>query len=284
MDEKEADVMAEPPRDTDSISIASTASFPDFMGRKLLTIDDERTTTAYEAWELKLIEGRDMRQSWKTLFGIKIATRWVHRNDGCVLVNSIPSFEQGELTDMHEDAIRRYRNSHARQETAYEQDLANRAYNLPYDVSDALQHLIEDKTAATNANPYRKREWRVVVLQPGEFQMTELLPEYKRKSFFSRKRQPPAARTWFVVLHGQEVKSTKEDGGWKAYSRHSNPWWRLDNRETREERDQNKGMRKRIDGRHYARHRARGPQPANPILPTRRPPMPTANGLPQVPS
>ncbi|KAI3336616.1 hypothetical protein HD806DRAFT_474259 [Xylariaceae sp. AK1471] len=269
-DDEDADTIARPPRDTDSISIASTESFPDFTGRRLLTFDDERTTTAYEAWELSFIEDRNMRQSWKSFCGINFGTRWVNRNDGCVLINPITSFEQGELADLHEDAIQGYRYIHGRQETTYEQDLANRAYKLPDDIYDKLQHLIEDKTTSTNRNPYRKREWRVVVLQPDEFQMTELLPERKRKSFFSRKKQPPAARTWFVVLRGQEVKSTKEDGGWKAYNRHSNPWWRLDNRETKEERDQHKDFVKKMDNRHYGRYRVERPRPVNPYPPARR--------------
>ncbi|KAJ8126557.1 hypothetical protein O1611_g7081 [Lasiodiplodia mahajangana] len=162
-----------PRRDTDSISIDSTQSIPDFTGRRMVTFDDERTTTVYEAWELVCIEDRHTRQSWKSFCGINFGARWLNHNDGCVLVNPAVSFDQGELADMHEAAIHAYGIKHsAGQERAYEQDLANRAHNLPCDPYDKLQHLLEDKTIATNRNPYRQREWRVVVLQPGEFQAT----------------------------------------------------------------------------------------------------------------
>ncbi|KAI1121101.1 hypothetical protein F5Y10DRAFT_257020 [Nemania abortiva] len=264
------------PRDTDSISIDSMQSLPDFNGRRMVTFNDERTTTAYEAWELVCIKDGRTRRSWKSFCGIDFGTRWYIQHDGCILVNPLVSFDQGELADMHEDAIRAYKPKHGvSQERGYEQDLANRAHDLPYDHYDKLQQLLEDKTMATNRNPYRHREWRVVVLQPSEFRMTELLPERKRKGFFSWKKQPPATRTWFVVLRGQEVKSTKEDGGWKAHHRHSNPWWRFDSRETKEERGQHKDMTEKIDRareRRYHRHRPR-PRPAGHMPPPPRPPM-----------
>ncbi|KAF2964986.1 hypothetical protein GQX73_g8578 [Xylaria multiplex] len=245
-----------PPRDIDSISIDSTESFPDITGRRPVTFDDERTKTAYEAWEIVLVKDKHARESWSSFCGIRFGTKWSIRNDGCVLTNAVVPFEQGELADMHEDAIRGCKHKRGTsQEKAYEQDLANRAYNLPEEIYDKIQQLLEDKTIATNRNPYRQREWRVVVLQPGEFQMTELLPERKRVNLFSRKRQPPITPTWFVILRGREVKSTKEDGGWKAYGRASNPWWRFDNRETKEARDQCKEMGKKMDQVHVHRRR-----------------------------
>ncbi|GAP86542.1 hypothetical protein SAMD00023353_1900330 [Rosellinia necatrix] len=264
-----------PPRDIDSISFNSIESLPDAAGRRLVTFDGPCTTAAYEAWELVSIENRHIRKSWWSFCGIKFGTKWLNRNDGCVLVNPTVSFGQGELADMHEDAIRGYKQKHGTsQERAYEQDLANRAYDLPVDIYDKVQNLIEDRTNATNMNPYRQREWRVVVLQAGEFRMTELLPERKRRNIFSRKREP-ASRTWFVVLRGQEVKSTKENGGWKAFNRISNPWWRLDSQETKEERETHKDRMKKIDrahrpSRHHHRPRPR-PRPAGPT-PHIRPP------------
>ncbi|KAI1189925.1 hypothetical protein F5B17DRAFT_150702 [Nemania serpens] len=279
-----------PARDIDSISIDSNQSVPDFGGRKLLTFNDDRTTTAYEAWELVSIEDRHTRQSWKSFMGINFGTKWLNLRDGCVLVNPLVSFDQSELADMHEDAIRRHKHKPGTsQETAYEQALANQAYNLPCDIYDKIQQLIEDKTMSTNKNPYRHREWRVVVLQPGEFRMTELLPERKRKGIFSWKKQPPATRTWFVVLRGQEAKWTKQDSGWRAFNRLSNPWWRLDNQETKEERDEHKQAMKKMDRARnrdrrprYSRSPSRPnttilpyphPRPIAPILPYPQPPI-----------
>ncbi|KAJ2986947.1 hypothetical protein NUW58_g4785 [Xylaria curta] len=267
-----------PERDSDSISIDSTQSVPDFSGRRMVTFDDDRMTTAYEAWELVCVEDRYTRQSWKSFCGINFVTRYVNHHDGCVYTNPVVSFDQGELADMHEDAISGYKHKLGTdQERAYEQDLANRVNDLPTDIYDQIQFLLDDKTHATNRNPYRRREWRVVVVQPGEFRMTELLPERKRQSLFSRKKQPPVTPTYSVVIRGQEVKSTKEDGGWKAHSRHSNPWWRLDNRETKEEREQHKDAVKKMNRAMDRRHQH--PPPAlrtRPVGPIRPPPRPAA--------
>ncbi|KAI1757401.1 hypothetical protein F4782DRAFT_128210 [Xylaria castorea] len=264
-------------RDLDSISITSAQSIPDFTGRRMVTFDHEQTTTAYEAWEFVCMEDSYTRQSYNSFCGINFGTRWRNNNDKCVLTNPVVSFDQGELADMHEVAVHRYKHKHGISQKAYEQDLANRANDLPTVAYDKVQQLLEDKTIAANRNPYRQREWRVVVLQPGEFRMTELLPQHKRTGFFSRKRQPPVTRTYFVVIRGQEVKSTKEDGGWKAYNRLSNPWWRLDNRETKEERNQHKDAVKKMDrarARDRRRHHSRPrPRPVGSIPPHPRPPM-----------
>ncbi|KAI0873358.1 hypothetical protein GGS24DRAFT_393023 [Hypoxylon argillaceum] len=265
-----------PLHDTDSISIDSMQSIPDFTGRKMVAFDDDRTTTAYEAWELVGIEDRYTRQSWKSFCGLDFGARWVSHMDGCVLVNPLVSFDQGELADMHEEAIRLHKvKDGVGKGNAYAQDLANRAYNLPSDFYDKLQHLLEDKTVATNRTPYRQREWRVVVLQPSEFRMTDLLPERKRKGLFSwmKAKQAPVTRTWFVVIRGQEVKATKEDGGWKAYNRHSNPWWKFDNRETKEGRGQHKDIMKKFDKARFQRRRYRPrPRPSS-LVPSKPRPL-----------
>ena len=261
--------------DSPRTSIDSMESIPDPLGRTMIDFDNEHTTTVYEAWEFVKIDDGQMRHSWKTIFGINVSTKWVNRNDGCILMSPMISFEQGELADLHNEAVCGHRpKAGTSQEIAYEQDLANRAYDLPSEVRDRLQNLIEDKFLATNKNPYRKREWRLVILQPGEFRMTKLLPEGKRKSIFSREKHSPASCTWFVVLRGQEVKSTKEDGGWKNFSRYSNPWWKSDKRETKEARDQHKQMMKKMDKvrrfRPYSRHPPPPPPPGTYIpLPPR---------------
>ncbi|KAI0416615.1 hypothetical protein F5X98DRAFT_364261 [Xylaria grammica] len=210
------------PRDVDTISVDSAESILDFTGRRLVTFDDGRINTAYEAWELVFIKDRHTHESWKSFCGINFGTRRVNRNDGCVLTNAI--------------------------------DLANRVYSLPDEAYDKLQLLLEDRTISTNRNPYRNREWRVMILQPSEFRMTELLPERKQKNLFSRKKQAL---------------------GWKAYNRGSDLWWRLDNLETKEKRNQHKEMAKKMDrarvyDRHYSPHR---PRPASPSVPRHLPPL-----------
>ncbi|KAI1173289.1 hypothetical protein F4777DRAFT_455894 [Nemania sp. FL0916] len=259
-------------RSSDVESVDSSQSIPDWAGRRLVTLEDDRITTAYEAWEVVCIPDKVVRDSWKSFCGIKYHTKYVNRADGAIMTHARAPYDQGELADMHEDAIRGYQHKHQHgvsQEAAYEQDLANRAHDLPFDVYDEIQHLLEDKTTTTNRNPYRKREWRIVVLEPGEFQMTEQKPERKR-GLFSWKKQPPAMRTYFVVIRGQEVKSTKEYGGWKGHGRHTNPWWRLDNRETKEERTQHKDVMKKMDkvrDRRFPRPHPRPYRPRGPLPP-----------------
>ncbi|KAI1826229.1 hypothetical protein F4861DRAFT_120064 [Xylaria intraflava] len=233
--------------DADAISIDSSHSIPDTWGRKMLAFGDGHTI-AYEAWELVLIPDRLTRRSTKSFFGIEFSNTWHNERDGCILTNPLLAFDQGDLANMHEDAIGGYK--HRRgvdQRKAYEQDLANRTYKLPVDVYDKAQHLIEDKIIATNRNPHRKREWRIAVLEPREFRMTEFLPQRKRKHFFTRERRLPATRTWFIILRGEEVKSTKEVDGWRGYNQHTNPWWRLDNEETKEARSRRKTIMAKVN-------------------------------------
>ncbi|KAI1074476.1 hypothetical protein F5B20DRAFT_563417 [Whalleya microplaca] len=225
-------------RDADALSITSMESFPDFTGRRALTIQDDQTKTVYEAWEIVISEDTTNWSSWKTFCGINFGIRWKSYNDGFLTLNPVMSFEQGELADLHDEAIREYeaKRSKKNKGKSYVQDLANRAYKLPADVYNKIQYLMDDKVRATNKTPFRLREWHVIMLQKGEFQMTELLPERKKRGLFRKRRDPAAIRKWFVVLQGEETKVTKERGGWRAFGRHSNPWWRIDARDTREAR------------------------------------------------
>ncbi|KAI1505459.1 hypothetical protein F5X99DRAFT_368056 [Biscogniauxia marginata] len=138
-------------------------------------------------------------------------------------LNRISSFEQGELANLHAEVIRDYETKHSKRKgKSHAQDFANRAFNLLADVYNKLQHLMEGKIKATNRTPFRRREWQVVVLKKGVFQIMELLPE-RRKKGMSRRKRSPAMRKWFVVLRGEGIKSTKE-GGWKTFNRPTDPW------------------------------------------------------------
>ncbi|KAI1433412.1 hypothetical protein GGR50DRAFT_506208 [Xylaria sp. CBS 124048] len=258
-----------PPREIDTISIDSSESIPDFSGRRMMTLEEENAV-AYEAWELVQIPDRITRQSTRSFCGINFSSTWRNERNGITLINAVLPFSQDDLAKKHEDAIREFK--HRRdvdQGRAYEQDLANRAYKLPFEIYDEVQHLMEDKVVATNRNPHRRREWRVAVLEEREFRMTELLPQRKRKHFFTRERRPPATRAWLVIIRGEEVKSNKECGGWKVYDRRTNPWWRLDNHETKEERGRYKAFMKKMDKVNSLRA---GRHPAPPIGPFAAPP------------
>ncbi|KAH9992383.1 hypothetical protein F4779DRAFT_631953 [Xylariaceae sp. FL0662B] len=237
-EDEDTETVAGVAHDIDAMSIASMESIPDFTGRKAFTVQDDQTKTVYEAWEIVISEDTTNWSTWKSFCGVNFGIRWKSYNDGFLTLNPVMSFEQGELADLHADAVREYeaRNPKAKKGKSYAQDLANRAYRLPADIYNKIQYLMDDKVRATNKTPFRLREWHVVVLQKGEFRMTELLPERKKRGLFRKKRDPAAIRKWFIVLRGEEVKATKEDGGWRAFGRHSNPWWRIDARDTREAR------------------------------------------------
>ncbi|KAH9903619.1 hypothetical protein F4778DRAFT_91743 [Xylariomycetidae sp. FL2044] len=247
-------------RDVDSLSInslASTVSTPDAAGRKLMTVEDP-ATTVYEAWEL--ISSGDITDSftWKQFCGIRFGTKWYTHRNGFLDLHPVICFEQGELADLCADAVKEYdaKNSKKNQGRSYAQDIANRAFELVPDVYNKIQDLMEDKRAATNRNPFYKRDWRLVVLEECEYQMTELLPERKKKGIFRRKRPDPAMRRWFLVFRGEVVKSTKEADGWRFFERVNNPWWKVDTRATRASRRVHAQQRKHFE-REEARTRAK---------------------------
>ncbi|KAL7626185.1 hypothetical protein AAE478_002955 [Parahypoxylon ruwenzoriense] len=227
--------------DTDAESILSMVSYPDPAGRKGFTVSsDEPAETVYEAWEI--ISGKDsmVRNSWKSVCGIDFGVKWRSLDDGFVGLNAIISYEQGELAALHADAVQEYEAKSSKKARSYAQDLANRVDRLPEEVYNNAQHLMDYKTKATNKTPYRRREWRIIILEESEFQMTELLPERKKKGILRRHREEPTMRRWFLVLRGEEVKTTKAVDGWRLFGRFSNPWWRIDVQETREARKEHR--------------------------------------------
>ncbi|KAI0841611.1 hypothetical protein F5Y06DRAFT_259892 [Hypoxylon sp. FL0890] len=233
--------------DDDALSVLSMVSYPDPAGRKGFTVtDDEPAKTVYEAWEI--IHGEDSVDwsTWKSIWGVKFGLRWKTLDDGFLNLNPLSAYDQEELADLYEKAVREYKIKNPKKGKPYAQDLANRVFHLEADIYNSVQHLMEDKMRATNKTPFRRREWRIVVLEEGEFQMTELLPERKKKGLF-RRREKPAVSRFFIVLRGEEIKTTKEDGGWRLFNRHSNPWWRIDSRETLEARKEHREHFERVN-------------------------------------
>ncbi|KAI0887172.1 uncharacterized protein GGS22DRAFT_105754 [Annulohypoxylon maeteangense] len=226
--------------DNDNVSILSRMSYPDSLGRKdLLVPSNEPSKIVYEAWEV--VKGEDaMVGASRTICGIKIGVKWESLGNGFTELNPQNGYGQKELADLHRDAIQEYEARGPKNRKPYAQDLANRVSGLKAEVYDKIQLLVEDKIKATNGTPFRRREWRIVVLEEGEFQMTELFPE-RKKGIFRKHRQAPAVRRFFIVLRGEEVKITKEKEGWGQFTRHTNPWCRVDMQETREARRDHRG-------------------------------------------
>ncbi|KAI0025008.1 hypothetical protein F4780DRAFT_489669 [Xylariomycetidae sp. FL0641] len=235
-EDDDAVTMAEKDRDTDSISGISTNTYISPSGFKAMTVEDARTKTVYEAWEI--INSKDTNEvyQWRSFAGIRFSTS-SRSEDGFVMTKPLLAYEQGDLANMYVDAMRAYETESGR-EGSYNQDLANRVSKLQMDVYDRLETLVEDRNRATNTSPFRHREWRVVLLTDGELQVTDTLPERKKKGFFRRKRAEPYTFRRFVILRGQEVKTTKERDGWTEFTRGSNPWRKLDLDETRDLRRQ----------------------------------------------
>ncbi|KAI1393815.1 uncharacterized protein F4822DRAFT_424277 [Hypoxylon trugodes] len=233
----------------------SMVSYPDLAGRKGFTSPDhEASKSVYEAWEVLLKDDTVYLASWKLFCGIKYGCRWSVYDDGFLDLRPLTSYGQGELADLHESAVQEYEAKHSKKGTSYAQDLANRVSDLEDEVYTKVQHLIESKMATTNRTPFRRREWRVVVLEESEYLMTELPPQ-RKKNLFWRCRQEPSARKVFLIIHGEEVKATKEEGGWRLFNRHSNPWWRIDARETQEARKEHQQHFDKVDQRLAMRRR-----------------------------
>ncbi|XXH05151.1 hypothetical protein Hte_011576 [Hypoxylon texense] len=261
--------------ESDNESISSTASYPTGNGRRGLTLtNDESSKTVYEAWEIIYSEDTLEWDTWNVFCGIKFGVTWKSLNDGRIDVGPLTQYGQGELADLHEDAVRNYEAKGRKKGKSYDQDMANRVFGLDMDIHKRLHDLVDDRQIATNKTAYHRREWRVVVFEEGEFQLTDVLPE-RKKSLFRWRRPKPHVYRWFIVLRGEEVKSNKEKGGWRLFNRHYNPWWRVDAQESREERMLHREHMKKVNRRNLRQ----GPPPP----PMGRPPTGPPNGYPRPP-
>ncbi|KAI0180078.1 hypothetical protein GGR52DRAFT_568836 [Hypoxylon sp. FL1284] len=278
-----------PEKDSDNVSISSSTSYPDVIGRRGLALaEDEASKTVYEAWEITYSDDTTDWDSWHVFCGLRFNIKWKSLNDGFIDISPVTCYEQEALADLHEDRMLAYEDEAKAKGRwrgkgkSYDQDMANRVFDLDPDIYKRLQHLVDDRTKATNKTPYHRREWRVVVFDEGEFQMTDALPE-RRKSLFRRRRPKPQVQRWLVVLRGEEVRSTKDKDGWRLFSRLSNPWWRIDNEQTRpgrlEHREHLKKVQQHNQRKILAARQGQVPQPmmgppmGHPMGPPMRPPM-----------
>ncbi|KAI1655044.1 hypothetical protein F4813DRAFT_187620 [Daldinia decipiens] len=231
----------------DALSILSKESCPDHAGRKTFTVPiDEPAKTVYEAWAVLDSGGTVDKVAWKTFCGIKFGGKWKSYNDGFLTIEPLTSYAQEELAELHENAIQEYGAKSSKKGRSYAQDLANRVFRLNAGVYNRIQFVINSKLRSTNKTPFRRRDWQVVVLEEGEFQMTELLPERKKKGLLRRRQEKPIVLKYFIVLRGEEVKSAKEGDGWRTFNPYSNPWWRVDGQETYEARRSHRDHVKRV--------------------------------------
>lgn len=232
--------------------------------------DSEISKTVYEAWEITYSDDTMEWNTWNVFCGINFGVKWKSLDDGRLYVSPLPSYGQGELEDMHEDAIRQYEAKGRKKGKSYNQDIANRVFKLDLDIYKRLQQLIDDKQRSANRMSYHRREWRVVVFEAGEYQITDALPE-RKKSLIRRRRKSPQVQRWFFILRGEEVKSTKEDGGWRLFNRYSNPWWRADAHESRSERLEHREHAKLLQQRNARAARFGPPLPPPPPPPLHPP-------------
>lgn len=221
----------------------------------------EDTKTVYEAWQIISIEDSQQWDTWKKFCGIRFGITYESMRDGFLDLMPMPEFSQEELAEKLANASQAYGAKHGKAGAkSYEQDLANRAFGLGADVYNSLQRLINAKMQETNRNPHRVRKWDLVLLREEELAITALNPQRKRKGLKSLlwwKRDLPAMDRWFVIIRGEETKYLKE--GWKAYSRHSNPWSKVDILDNLNDQDfQGRAERKRkhLVPRRFARRPA----------------------------
>ncbi|KAI1799531.1 hypothetical protein F4811DRAFT_557698 [Daldinia bambusicola] len=243
--------------DEDAMSILSKEPCPDISGRKPFTVpDDKPAKTVYEAWAVLDSGNTFDRVAWKTFCGIKLGSKWRSYNDGFLDIEPLESYSQEELAGLHANAIREYSAKGSKKGRSYAQDLANRVFRLNAGAYNQIQSLVDNKLRSANKTPFRRRDWHVVVLEEGELRVTELLPERKKRGIFRRREEKPAVSRYFVILRGEEVKSTKDEDGWRTFNIRSNPWWRIDTRETSEARRSHRDHVKKVD---RALGRERGP-------------------------
>ncbi|KAI1854890.1 hypothetical protein JX265_002529 [Neoarthrinium moseri] len=232
--------------DADSVTEAdneSIISITDPNGWQTFAVPDPDVKVVYEAWEIVALPDTQVWHTWKRCMGINFGVTWRSVPDGFVRLTPLMAFEQGELIDMIDNA----RQSHAAKdakadEKAYDQDLANRVSKLDNDIYNRLQRLLDDKTFETNLNPRRQREWTIALLTEEELQMTAMAPERKKRGIFRWSREETAADRWFVVIKGEETKSSK--AGWVRHDQFTNPWRKVDRHdlmEIRHERNRQRG-------------------------------------------
>ncbi|KAI1810977.1 hypothetical protein GGS20DRAFT_565131 [Poronia punctata] len=192
----------------------------------LESVEDGRSTV-YEAWELTRLDEKHELQSFKTFCGIRYSRAYVTRGGG-VMTKAAYEYEQGELADMLDSAVRLHTHPHR----TYQQDLANRVSRLPTRLQEVLENMLDDRIGASNGSPYHKREWQVIFLQPKERHIAGSKPERS----FSLLKKAPATKSIFVIFQGSVVKSTKDVDGWRGYDLDTNPWCKADAYATREQR------------------------------------------------
>ncbi|KAI1342263.1 hypothetical protein F5Y15DRAFT_374704 [Xylariaceae sp. FL0016] len=222
--------------DGDTASIASTACCSHCRGA--MAVEGVQTKTVYEAWEVISTKDTVEPDGFISFCGIRFLERTTSRDDGYVDLNPLPRYEQSELVDILAKLRGEFSPGGKRAVRSYDQDLANRLSSLTELSYDKIKQLIDDKVRSTNGDLHHKREWRVVALQAGEYQMTDALPERRRKGLFRRRPKAPFSERYFFVLRGEEVMSKPKEGPLKKFTRHSNPWRRID-RQRAEEAQQN---------------------------------------------
>lgn len=169
-----------------SLTASSTASFPDLRGFSNYVVADEHTRVVYEAYAFTKYDGVEDCYTWKSFCGLRFGKIWHLTKNGYLVRQAEMAYDQDELSDMHAAAIRTFdeaermaggkgkktkktkgnkADDNDKDGAAYAQDLADRVYRLPYDVYHSVAELVTSKTWATDMNPSRKREWRVVVLE-----------------------------------------------------------------------------------------------------------------------
>lgn len=195
--------------------------------------------TVYEAWEMVTFENTLRPRRWKRFLGINFGQVWESMRDGSLHLAPLAAFGQDELAERVAGAVKSFEAKKGKGgKKCYDQDLANRAYKLPDDAYNMLQRLLDRKDFATNKNPHRQRQWRLVMMEEHSLDVTEMAPQRRRRGPFRRKERPPVER-WLIVIRGEQSRYSRE--GWAGHDRYTNPWRRVDRQDLRARRHEKDG-------------------------------------------
>ncbi|KAK3986723.1 hypothetical protein QBC44DRAFT_332637 [Cladorrhinum sp. PSN332] len=203
----------------------------------------EESRPIYEAWNFSFSPAhRDVSSSRKVLgFEVDQRCRTYYAR-----VMRIPQpSEQSDLADIHLRSVKEFQDKHRRSWAGrilrgngktYEQHLDERCNNLPEQVQQSINALLEDRGKSTSTI-YRTRTWSVVSLKEQRafrFAQTDLTEVKPRKSrFWKKNKGPKEPLVYSLVLLGKETKVCSSEEGTKMFDSWGNPWAPADDAEAR---------------------------------------------------
>ncbi|RYC65695.1 hypothetical protein CHU98_g528 [Xylaria longipes] len=188
------------------------------------------TSTVFESWEMISVRPTTELTSFKRILGVNFASTFKVLNDRYTGVRAIPSYSQSELAHMVAAAESEWTSKKngltlfTKQET-YSQNLARRIFKLPACLPAKLGALLDCRFVATNKNPYIRRDWKVVIVEPMVGFMTDE-GQHRHNAGLCGRRQREPIQKWLVIIRGQDTRFSEK--GFATFNTMTNPWLEVD--------------------------------------------------------